>query len=292
MLPRPRAPDPAACHPAGVTCKAVPLLVLLLLAGLLAGGARPAHAVPVPTSLSASLSAPAVPVGTAVAISGAVAPAGAGSVVTLQRYRGGTWYGVARQAQDPTGTFRFVVAPDAIGEWSYRVVAGPLTRELPKLDVHRVLTYSVATRGTVGPDAAGFAAEVAATYADPRGWLRSHRRFARVATGGDFTVVLAQASLLPTYSRSCSALYSCRVGRDVVINADRWRSGARAFPGSLQQYRQMVLNHETGHWLGLGHASCPGRGRPAPVMQQQSKGLQGCVPNAWPLPGELAGVRR
>ena len=292
VLPRPRAPDPAACHPAGVTCKDVPLLVLLLLAGLLAGVAGPAHAAPVPTGLTAALSAPASPVGRAVAVAGTVTPAAPGQPVTLQRYRGGTWFGVARQPQSATGTFRFVVAPDAIGEWSYRVTAGPLARELPKLDVHRVFTYDVATRGTVGPEAAGFAAEVAATYADPRGWLRSHRRFARVATGGDFTVVLAQASLVPTWSRSCSALYSCRVGRNVILNADRWRSGARAFPGSLAQYRQMVLNHETGHWLGLGHASCPGRGRPAPVMQQQSKGMQGCAPNAWPLPGELSGVRR
>jgi len=53
----------------------------------------------------------------------------------------------------------------------------------------------------------------------------------------------------------------------------------------------MVLNHETGHWFGLGHASCGGAGKPAPVMMQQSKGLFGCKPNPWPLPGEIARVR-
>ncbi len=269
------------------TATAVLLLVALLPA--LAGGA---HAVPAPTTLTAALSAPSSPVGRAVAVSGAVSPVVPGQVVTLQRYRAGSWHGVARQTLSATGTYRFVVAPDAPGMWSYRVTAGPAAAELPKLDVHRVFTYSLATRGSVGADAATFGAVVAAVYADPRGWLRGHRRFAQVAQGGDFTVVLAEARQVPSFSRSCSALYSCRVGRHVILNVDRWRSGARAFPGSLAQYRQMVVNHETGHWLGLGHASCPGRGRAAPVMQQQSKGMQGCVPNAWPLDHELTAVRR
>ena len=266
--------------------------VLLLLVALVAAGPGPAFAAPAPAVLSAALSAPASPVGTAVAISGALTPAAPGQPVRLERSRGGTWHGVAQQGVGAGGAFRFVVAPDAPGWWSYRVTAGPLALELPRLDVHRVLTYSLATRGSVGPDAAELPAVVAAVYADPRGWLRSHRRFTRVASGGDFTVVLAQASLVPSFSRSCSARYSCRVGRHVVLNADRWRSGAPAFPGSLEQYRQMVLNHETGHWLGLGHADCPGRGRLAPVMQQQSKAMQGCAPNAWPLDAELTAVRR
>jgi hypothetical protein len=51
--------------------------------------AGPAAAVPAPPSLSATLSAPASPVGTAVAVSGAVAPPVPGQVVTLQRYRAG-----------------------------------------------------------------------------------------------------------------------------------------------------------------------------------------------------------
>ena len=56
---------------------------------------------------------------------------------------------------------------------------------------------------------------------------------------------------------------------------------------SLRDYRHMVVNHETGHWLGKGHASCPRRGALAPVMQQQSKGTQGCRLNPWPTLAEL-----
>jgi hypothetical protein len=100
-------------------------------------------------------------------------------------------------------------------------------------------------------------------------------------------VLLAQARYLPSYSSVCSVQYSCRVGRNVIINQDRWRYGSRYFPGPLEQYRQMVVNHETGHWLGNGHAYCGGKGQLAPVMQQQSKGMQGCKPNAWPLVREL-----
>jgi hypothetical protein len=266
--------------------------VLLLLVALVAAGPGPAFAVPAPAALSAALSAPASPVGTAVAISGALTPAAPGQPVRLERSRGGTWHGVAQQGVGAGGAFRFVVAPDAPGWWSYRVTAGPLAQELPRLDVHRVLTYSLATRGSVGPDAAGSrrwsprstptrAAGCAATAGSPGS-----------RAGATSPSCWRRPRSCPSFSRSCSARYSCRVGRHVVLNADRWRLRGARLPGSLEQYRQMVLNHETGHWLGLGHEACPGRGRPAPVMQQQSKAMQGCAPNAWPLDAELTAVRR
>ena len=79
--------------------------------------------------------------------------------------------------------------------------------------------------------------------------------------------------------------------RRVVINDYRYAHGSDAWPGQLEWYRSMVINHETGHWLGLGHAYCAGPGQPAPIMQQQSIDMQGCEINSWPLPWELDRVR-
>jgi len=111
-----------------------------------------------------------------------------------------------------------------------------------------------------------------------------------VGRGGAFTLVLSQASLVPSFSSQCSSMWSCRVGRFVIINQDRWKNASPAWNAAhlpLRDYRHMVVNHETGHWLGLHHASCPGKGRLAPVMQQQSKGLQGCRFNPFPTIHEL-----
>ena len=44
--------------------------------------------------------------------------------------------------------------------------------------------------------------------------------------------------------------------------------------GSLRDVRRMVVDHETGHWIGRHHAFRVGDDRVAPVMRQRSKGLQ------------------
>ncbi len=155
--------------------------------------------------------------------------------------------------------------------------------------VKRKVTYSVTTRGKIRASLGVFKRQVQQTYDDPRGWRSAGVEFRRVARGGTFTVVLAQASTVPSFSSACSAEWSCRVGRFVIINQTRW---LRSSPSWRQQhlarrdYRHMVVNHETGHWLGHPHAYCSGAGRLAPVMQQQSKGLQGCRHNPWPLAKE------
>jgi hypothetical protein len=158
-----------------------------------------------------------------------------------------------------------------------------------RVGVRKSFTYSIATRGQITADLDTFARQVAATYADPRGWRAAGYRFTRVAHGGDFTVVLAAANTVPGFGSPCSTMWSCRVGRDVIINQDRWLHASPAWNAAglaLRSYRYMVVDHETGHWLGHRHRGCPGKGRLAPVMMQQSKGLGGCRFNPFPLPSE------
>lgn len=170
----------------------------------------------------------------------------------------------------------------------------PPTAEGYTVPVTRRVTYSVTTRGALTASVADFRRLAQQTYDDPRGWRFGGVELRRVRRGGDFTLVLATAAAVPSFSSTCSSTWSCRVGRFVIINQDRWLHASPAWNAagrSLRDYRHLVVNHETGHWLGRGHASCPAGGGPAPVMMQQSKGTGGCRFNPWPLAWEAAAVR-
>lgn len=152
------------------------------------------------------------------------------------------------------------------------------------------VTYDVSTKGKTKASLAEFKQQANATLNDSRGWARLGVAFKEVESGGQFTLVLSVASELPNFSPGCSSDYSCNAGRYVIINQDRWLGATpswNAAGGSLRDYRHMVVNHETGHWLGHGHESCGGPGQAAPVMQQQSISLQGCSFNPWPLASEV-----
>ena len=60
----------------------------------------------------------------------------------------------------------------------------------------------------------------------------------------------------------------------VVLNVARWVRGSTAYLGDLTAYRIYMVNHEDGHALGHQHAhQCLPDGL-APVMMQQTFGLQ------------------
>jgi hypothetical protein len=147
----------------------------------------------------------------------------------------------------------------------------------------------VEVEGGLGIDAAAFADAVETTLADPRSWGAGGRRaMQRVddADEADLRVALASPD---TTDRLCAPLetggyFSCANGARAVLNVARWLRGAPSYEGDLEAYRSYVVNHEVGHTLGFGHADCPGPGQPAPVMLQQTKGLEGCTRGPWPYP--------
>lgn len=147
-----------------------------------------------------------------------------------------------------------------------------------------LITYRVEVETGVPFSAADFARAVDATLGDPRGWTSSNRYSFQRSENARLRIILATPG---TTDRLCAPLQtrgevSCRNGNVVAINAVRWVKGATSYSHRLADYRIYVVNHEVGHSLGLAHASCPANGMKAPVMLQQTLGLQGCVANPWP----------
>lgn len=171
-----------------------------------------------------------------------------------------------------TGPGTFVVTP---GQSARAGTAGTL------------LTYTVEVETGLPFDPIEVAAVVDSTLADPRSWIAGGRfSFQRVPSGGSLRILVASPG---TTDRLCAPLrtrgeVSCRNGDNVVLNGLRWAAAVPHYDGDVAAYRQYVVNHEVGHALGEGHVDCPGPGRVAPVMLQQTYGLDGCVANSWPFP--------
>lgn len=162
-----------------------------------------------------------------------------------------------------------------------------------KKTVTRTIKYAIATKGTVKTSESTFKTQVQQILDDQRGWTRLGVKF-ELGDNPEFTVVLAEASQVPTYGAPCDTEYNCNVGNFVVANEDRWLYATKPWNdagGNAIDYRHLVINHELGHWLGHGHPGCSGPGGAAGVMQQQSIDLGGCKFNAWPLDSEIWSTR-
>ena len=155
------------------------------------------------------------------------------------------------------------------------------------------VAYTVEVERPLPFPPAEVAREVEATLRDPRSWGgRLGVTLRRVEARPGLRILLATPA---TTDALCAPLdtagrVSCRNGPLVVLNAVRWASAVPWYADAVSSYRTYVVNHEVGHALGRPHQRCPGPGSPAPVMQQQTYGLQGCRRSVWPSPAEVEDV--
>jgi hypothetical protein len=284
LVARPVLPEPSWSRPAvrrpgrlgrfvrryGWRAYAVPLLTVATIA-ILVDLALTWPAVPPSTADAAGTSAASEPSTPAAAQSTEIAPAEgdadptqAPATVGVESYveRGGGTLAVVDGASPVYGT-------------------GPLRR------------FIVEVEDGIGVDGVQFAQAVEATLGDPRSWGNGGRMsFQRVggaeAAAGqfDFKVSLVSPGNMEMYCPGVGTggYTSCRYGDRAVINLARWATAVPDYEGDVATYRLYVVNHEVGHALGNGHQDCPAAGQVAPVMQQQTLGLDGCLKNAWPYP--------
>lgn len=178
------------------------------------------------------------------------------------------------------------------GTWIFAASAGKILGTAGYIKRFRVAVET----NIAAAELAEFTRMVDVTLGDARSWIAGKQyRLQRVGAGAayDFTIYLSTGE---TTRKQCAAggmdtrqngvsYTSCRLSGRVVVNLNRWRLSVPEYINNktpLDTYRSYVINHETGHELGKFHEACPGPGEPAPVMQQQTLGLKGCIANPWP----------
>jgi len=156
----------------------------------------------------------------------------------------------------------------------------------------RTVKYTVEIEGGLNVDPHEVATTVQSVLLDPRGWQKvDNVRFVNVspaqsAEGAhvDIRITLASPGLTDKLCAPMQTLsqVSCWNGTRSVLNYRRWALGDDSYGTDIARYRVYQVNHEVGHGLGHQHRQCPGKGKRAPVMVQQTLDLGGCKP--WPFP--------
>jgi hypothetical protein len=171
--------------------------------------------------------------------------------------------------------------------------SGPGTYQAAKESVRSTSSYGALIRYdvrvedglSIDPDRA--AVLIQEVLDDPRSWRATRRWRFDLTPVGQSATVHAYIVTPKTTDRLCAPYLtrgevSCHHDNRVVLNAKRWLLGADSYGSDLTNYRRYLVNHEFGHALGKHHEDCPGPGKLAPVMMQQTKGVGACRKNPWP----------
>jgi Protein of unknown function (DUF3152) len=157
----------------------------------------------------------------------------------------------------------------------------------PTTSLGALIRYDIRVEDNLSIDADKAAVLIQEILDDNRSWRGTHRWRYELVPVGQSASLHAYIVTPQTTDRLCAPYLtrgevSCQNGNRVVLNAKRWLLGADSYGSDLTNYRRYLVNHEFGHALGKHHVDCPGPGRLAPVMMQQTKGLGACRRNPWP----------
>ena len=127
------------------------------------------------------------------------------------------------------------------------------------------------------------------TLADTRGWAGRGYTFVHRAHTDSVDVVLALCNKDEMDARFGHSLELRDLSVTnfgiwpacVYFHRDNWESPPPSFTGTLQTYREYLVQHEIGHALGKRHAAEGTDGGACHVMYQQTKGTSRCTPNPW-----------
>lgn len=244
---------------------------------VLAGGARPLSAT---LAIATDQSSDADPAATTPVDASRVAPTDAGASTATAHV----------DAEDEPAT---QPTPAAVPEAGAGTISAVDVPNGPVKATGQTVTYGIDIEDGLPIAPADFASVVHTALIDDRGWqTKDGVRFVPVSVAErnagarvDIRVTLASPSMT---AKLCAPLdtsvqqVSCWNGSRAVLNLTRWIRGASTYGNDLGLYRDYLVSHEVGHGLGHGHVHCPGPGKPAPVMVQQTKDLEGCT--AWPWP--------
>ena len=281
---------------------AVLALALLFAGTVIARGSQdPAVALPRGGHLASASTLPTGPgtsgdvtrAGTAPAVAKASSSAEPTSTVSATTAMTDSMGEAEEGAPEPTAAPGATLAPvQASAKGTVHPVAIPAE---PWASEGRAVRLSIEVEDGLTIDESTFAATVAGILSDSRGWQKADGvRFvpvspAQIAAGAgvDVRVTLATPALTGKLCgplRVTEANVSCWWGGRAVLNLHRWVRGATSYGSDIASYRTYLVNHEVGHGLGHRHSKCPGAGRPAPIMVQQTLSLEGCTAWPWPTP--------
>lgn len=169
------------------------------------------------------------------------------------------------------------------GPGTYRRATVRLDNAKPR---GRVIRYTVRVETGVPVDPNEAARFIHEVLNDKRSWGGDGSVTWRYVPSGKVDLT-ASITTPDTTDRLCRPLrtegkVSCRNQETIALNALRWTRGVPQYDGDLTGYKQYLVNHEFGHFLGHGHVECPGAGKRAPVMMTQTFSLGKCTKNPWP----------